>query len=338
MRFAAVTAALLLAGNAQTSEPADRIQPYLTPQLVVEIAPGRTMNLVCRGQGSPTVILIPGLGGWSFVWSEIQPTLSRKTRVCAWDPAGLGFSSGSPEPQDALHQTFDLEKTLSKAHIEGPLIVAAHSAGGLVALLLADRHPSLVVGMVLIDPSIPDQTAIRERVAPAFASFGENVPKAAAARWAQCAARIRSGELKDGTPEFDHCTRQSFVPAEFTGLLERLSHLNAMDPARLDAQASANLSLTAGAIEAINPRRRYGDMPLVVLTAGQHPMPPSVPPDVRTDAAKFFKALAVGHKALAALSTRGREELVPDSQHLIQLEKPGAVLRAIDSVLPIPAQ
>jgi len=284
MRLALATAAVLLAaasGNAQTPEPADDIQPYLTPQLVVEIAPGRTMNIVCRGHGSPSVILIPGLGGWSFVWSEIQPTLSRETRVCAWDPAGLGFSSGSSEPQDALHETSDLEKTLSKAHIEGPLILVAHSAGGLVALLFADRRASSVVGLVLIDPSIPDQTAIRERVAPAFAAFGDSVPKAAAQRWAQCAARIRSGELKDGTPEFDKCTRQSFVPPEFTGLLERLSHLNAIDPARLDAQASAN--------------------------------------------------------ALAALSSRGREELVPDSQHFIQLEKPSAVLHAIDSVLASPA-
>ena len=154
------------------AESSEQIAPYLKPQNMVPIAEGRTINLVCLGHGSPTVVLTAGLGGWSWVWYQIQSPLSRRTRVCAWDPAGLGFSSASPELQDAIHQTEDLEQALKGAHVDGPYVMVAHSAGAYVALRFADQHPGNVVGMVLVDPAIPDQDAVRKRVAPKFAAFG----------------------------------------------------------------------------------------------------------------------------------------------------------------------
>ena len=74
-------------------------------------------------------------------------------------------------------------------------------------------------------------------------------------------------------------------------------------------------------------------MPLIVLTSGGHPMPPDLPADVREQAALFFRALASGHDAHAALSTRGHNQLVPDSGHFIQVDDPKVVLAAIDDVL-----
>jgi pimeloyl-ACP methyl ester carboxylesterase len=180
----------------------DQIAPYMKPHRLIRIAGGRTINLVCLGQGSPTVILTAGLGGWSYIWNRIQCPLSRRSRVCAWDPAGLGFSSPSPEPQDAIHETEDLEEALKRAHIEGPYVMVAHSAGAYVALRFTDQQRKTVVGMVLVDPSIPDETAIRDRVAPKFAAFGDAAPQAAVKRMRQCAAELRSGALKRGAPGF----------------------------------------------------------------------------------------------------------------------------------------
>src|ERR1700690_3767992 len=71
----------------QAEDPA-QLAPYLTPQRLVPIAEGHTINLVCLGQGSPTVVLTAGAGGWSLAWYRIQRPLSRRTRVCAWDPSG----------------------------------------------------------------------------------------------------------------------------------------------------------------------------------------------------------------------------------------------------------
>lgn len=313
------------------AEAPDQIAPYLTPQRLVRIASGRSINLVCLGQGSPTVVLTAGAGGWSLVWNRIQGPLSQKTRVCAWDPAGLGFSSPSPDPQDTVHKTEDLEEALKGAHVEGPYVVVAHSAGSWVALRFADQHRSTVAGMVLVDPAIPDQTAIRERVAPKFAAFGDAAPRADAERLHQCAGKLQNGALKSGTPEFEQCTTQPLPPA-FSRLSARLARLNA-DPARLLTQASATENGPQSGREAINPQRRYGDMPMIVMTSGQHPMPPDMPADVREQAAIFFRTLASAHDAYAALSTRGRHETVGDSGHLIQLQNPAAVIRAINKVL-----
>lgn len=328
----AISPALAAAqGAAPPPAKASEIALYLKPQLVVKIAEGRMINLVCLGHVSPTVVLTAGLGGWSWVWYRIQSQLSRRTRVCAWDSAGLGFSSPSPEPQDTVHETADLEEALKVAHIDGPYVMVAHSAGAYVAIRFADQLTSSVVGMLLVDPAIPDQDAIRERVAPKFAAFGSGAPTAEATRLRQCAADLRSGALKRGTPKYDECAAPSLLPSA-AALSDALTQLNA-DPARLQTQASAIENVSESGREVINPQRRYGEMPLIVLTSGSHPMPPDVPADVREQAALFFRALASGHDAYAALSTHGKNHLVPDSGHFIQIDDPKVVLAAINSVL-----
>lgn len=329
--FSGATAAAQSAASPQI-ESNEEIAPYLNPQRLVRIPGGRTINVVCLGHGSPTVVLTSGLGGWSQVWYLIQRPLSSKTRVCAWDPAGLGFSSPSPNRQDALHETEDLEEALKGAQLNGPYVMVAHSAGAAVALLFTDQHRRAVAGMVLVDPSIPDETAIRNRVAPKFAAFGDAAPRAAMEQLRQCAAKLRSGALKPGTPEFERCTTEPLPPA-FSRLSARLARLNA-NPARLLTQVSAmeNAALLSSD-EIVNPKRNYGDMPLIVLTSGSHPMPPGVPAVVRDQAAAYFRALASGHDALARLSTRGHNDLVPSSGHFIQLDDPTVVLAAINRVV-----
>ena len=326
------TSAIAQATAPPQAEDPGQIAPYLKPQHLISISGRRMINLVCLGQGSPTVVLTAGSGGWSVVWNRIQNSLSRRTRVCAWDPAGLGFSSPSPEPQDAVHKTEDLEEALKGAHVDGPYVMVAHSNGAYVALLFADQHRRTVVGMVLVDPSIPDADAVRKRVAPKFAAFGDAGPSGEVERLRQCAAGLRGATLKSGMPEFDRCTAPPPLPDAFSSLMVQLARLNA-DPARLLTQASAIEKGSVSGREVINPQRRYGDMPLIVLTSGQHPMTPNMSADVREQAALYFRALASGHDAYAALSTRGHQELVPDSGHFIQLENPAAVLAAIDRVL-----
>lgn len=193
----------------------------------------------------PRARLADGLGGWSLVWHRIQRPLSLTTRVCAWDPAGLGFSSESPEPQDAVHETQDLEEALKGAHIGGSYVMVAHSAGAYVTLTFTDHHRRAVVGMVLVDPAIPDEAAVRERIAPKFAAFGDMGPRTDVKRLRQCAAEIRSGRVRQGAPGFDRCTAQP-LPAAFSSLSARLARLNA-DPARLLTQASAIVNASPGA-------------------------------------------------------------------------------------------
>jgi len=77
----------------------------------------------------------------------------------------------------------------------------------------------------------------------------------------------------------------------------------------------------------INPRRGYGDMPLIVLTAGRRDPPPDAPADMREQVPLFYREAGRAHEAYAELSTRGHDQLIPDSGHNIPAEKPEAVMR-----------
>jgi pimeloyl-ACP methyl ester carboxylesterase len=324
-------AAVAPAAVSHQAGPPTEPGPYLTPQRLVGVGERRTINLICLGHGSPTMVLTPGLGSWSVVWRWVQPPLARSTRVCAWDPAGFGFSSPSPEPQDAAHLTRDLEQTLKKAHINGPYLIVGHSAGAYVALRFAGRHPKSVVGIVLVDPALLNQDAVMKRVAPRFALRVEKEFSKQAESLRRCAAGLQSGALKRGTPDFDECTAAPHMPAAFSALEVSLPRLNA-NPARLLTQASA-LESFLSQHEAINPQRRYGAMPLIVLTAGHRDPPPDTPADAREQETLFYREAARAHQAYAALSTRGENQLVPDSGHNIPAEKPEAVLAAIHRAL-----
>ena len=330
--LAAVWSATAVAQAAASPQAPAEAGPYLTAQRLVRVGKGRTINLICLGHGSPTIVLTAGLGSWAVVWRSLQLPLARTTRVCAWDAAGFGFSSPSSEPQNAVHLTEDLEQTLREANVAGPYLMVGHSAGAFVTLRFADRHPKSVVGIVLVDPAILEQNAVMKRVAPKFALFVDGQGSAQVESLQRCAAGLQSGALKRGTPEFDECTAAPRMPPAFSALEGALSRLNA-DPARLLTEASQLDNFVASQREAVNPQRRYGDMPLIVLTAGRRELPPEAPAEAREQMPLFYQEATRAHQAYAALSTRGKDQLVPDSAHFIQVEKPEAVLAAINRVL-----
>ena len=331
------------AAPAATSE--QQMTPYLTPQRVVQVAKGRTINLVCLGHGSPTVILSAGLDAWSVWWWAVQPTLAKQTRVCAWDRAGYGFSSPSPDPQDIVHTTEDLERALTRGGIRGPYVMVGHSLGGDEALRFTDLHRHSVVGMVLVDPDIPNRAAVEERIAPQLGTMSRASVEQTVKSLRTCAAQLRGSTLKRGAPEFERCT--ATLAALDPRLRAAIARLNA-DPARLLTQASTEKEHYTDSREVINAQRRYGDMPLIVLTAGRDEssilsaMPPGTPgastpaelAELRKQIGLFLRdGWGAGHDAYAALSTRGRNQLVPDSGHNIPINNPDVVISAVVEVL-----
>ena len=173
MKRLLILGVLLLTAAGQSSSPPPPVDlafdRYATTAMLVALPRGRRLNLDCRGCGGPTVLLFPGLTAWSETWLRVHDRLASKRRVCAFDPAGFGFSDASSEPQDAAHIVVDLEAGLKAAGITGPFVVVGHSAGGLQALIFADRHKRQVSGMVLIDPSYPGVAAELEGVVRATA-------------------------------------------------------------------------------------------------------------------------------------------------------------------------
>jgi len=141
--------------QAIATELAERAYP--PPGEMVDIG-DHSLHINCIGHGSPTVILEAANFGMSAWWVRVQKQLAQTTRVCAYDRAGLGWSSErGPEPRDARQISSEPHTLLKGADIEGPYVLVGHSYGGLYVRMYADRYPEETAGVVLVDSSHPEQ-------------------------------------------------------------------------------------------------------------------------------------------------------------------------------------
>jgi pimeloyl-ACP methyl ester carboxylesterase len=102
MKLRLIALTLLACGPAAAQEQPTLEQiraallPYASDRDVVTLPDGRQVGFTCMGEGSPTVILIPGLGDFGGIaWAGVQPDMARTTRVCSWDRPGWGLSDGA---------------------------------------------------------------------------------------------------------------------------------------------------------------------------------------------------------------------------------------------------
>jgi pimeloyl-ACP methyl ester carboxylesterase len=329
--MAGLCAALMGFGvaHAQTP-PAPAVDPiydaYAKPGRLAKLPDGRRVNLHCQGRGSPTVIFTAGLGGASMSWAKVQPAIAGRTRTCAWDRAGFGHSDPSDAPQTLAATMADLEGALAAARIKGPYVLVGHSAGAFETLLFADRHRQNVVGMVLVDGSVPNQSERFIAIAPDLAAANSASMKFATDGQRLCATNLEKGILKPDSPMWKLCFQSApqFTPKLVAAMTAIAS------PARLRTRASLSEQFAPSAASVANPSRDYGDLPLIVLTQGAGLQFP------RATAAQTT-ALTAGwlqwHDDYARLSRQGVNLVVQGAGHNIQDDKPQAVIGAIDAVL-----
>lgn len=98
-------AALVLQQPASAQQPAPgapaidlTLEPYASTKDSVRLPDGRTMHLVCMGQGSPTVILLAGMFDWSIAWNQVQPTVGARTRGLCLGSSGSGSQRPTGQP------------------------------------------------------------------------------------------------------------------------------------------------------------------------------------------------------------------------------------------------
>jgi len=114
--------------------------------LFVRVGGLRIRYLERSGSGTP-VVLIHGLPGTAEDWEDVTPLLAGH-RTIAIDRPGFGYSTGGYVPFDRQLQT--IHELLTALHISRPILVG-HSYGGTIALGFAERYPSEVRGLVLVD-------------------------------------------------------------------------------------------------------------------------------------------------------------------------------------------
>ena len=174
--------------------------------------------------------------------------------------------------------------------------------------------------MVLVDTSPAGEGLINEDQP----GFDEAIPRESyAANKLYCALLAAHGPLEPSRPEYQDCSLPlpSDTPAAFRKVFPQF--FTAYYAA---TQVSLMSSLYTHRYDSVD-HRHLGAMPLVVLSV-ENSWASTTPAIIR-----YSKVWIRMHEALARLSSRGVHRLIKESGHTIQLDKPQAVIDAVDEVL-----
>ena len=117
----------------------------------VPVRDGLVLNVAEGPPGDTPLLLIPGQGS---VWQEYcktLPHLSQDFHVLVVDVHGHGKSTWDPVDYTADQIAEDLAELVQQVFAE-PALVAGHPSGGLIAAVMAARHPEQVRGVLFEDP------------------------------------------------------------------------------------------------------------------------------------------------------------------------------------------
>lgn len=277
------------------AEAADA-KAYPPPGQLVDVG-GHRLHINCIGTGSPTVIIEAGLGDWSTSWGGVvQPEVSKTTRVCTYDRAGMGWSDPGPLPRDAAHFVKELHTLLRNANIPGPYIMVGHSLGGAVVRVFVHDYASEVVGVVLIESMNPKQGAPSREILSQSESKSQPFSfKATLARFGVARLLAKVPAIAPSMPAGEEAYYPLYIRPQYFQTTENEGQGM---PASL-AQAAAV--------------KNFGGLPLIVLTGKQNDMLGW--PEWQTE--------------LLQLSSNSQQMFAENSGHNIQVDEPQAAVAAI---------
>jgi pimeloyl-ACP methyl ester carboxylesterase len=298
---------------------------FAKPHQLVDIG-GRKMNLYCSGQGATTVVFDAPSGDAGWNWFKVQPVVASHTRACVFDRAGLGFSDPARRPNTSENVAEDLHKLLAAAGVKPPYLMVGNSLGGANVQVFAYRYPAEVKGLVLVEPQHEDETS---RLDTASQGNLKKIYAMVAEQNNYCLAAARKG-LKPGSEEQVNCIgnpADNYGPALGAAVRSATSR-----PAYWRTAIDEWDAIKVSDEQLRKLRRPFGDLPVVVLTRGVSPYAVPGKPQSALNKAMEDENLAI-HKEIAALSTRGKQRVVPGAGHVIHADKPQAVVDAVLEVL-----
>lgn len=279
---------------------------------------GRRMQIDCRGQGTPTVVLESGLDFLgSLSWVAVLDSIAKTTRVCAYSRAGVMWSDPSPATFSSANVASDLRRLLDRARESAPFVMVGHSIGGPYVTQFTKLYGDAVAGVVFVDASHPDQIARVEKATGMSMTPPTGMLSFGAAMARTGLVRVLAGDVAPRhAPDAVQAAASAFVP---TSLASTLHETKAVPATLVAAQSSRSL----------------GSRPLVVLTAM------AALPAADREGQHMTVAQEAEHRAVwkelqadeATWSTQARHILVPDATHYIQFDRPDLVISAVRDVV-----
>jgi pimeloyl-ACP methyl ester carboxylesterase len=288
---------------------------------------GHRLHVVCRGHGSPAVVLESAIAASSLSWSRVQPEVARFTSVCAYDRAGLGWSEASTAPRTLARVIDELRTVIAKTDAV-PCVLVGHSFGAFVCLGHAAQAPQQVSGLVLVDPpsewlSMTPRQANLLRGAMRLSRVGGVLARLGIVR--ACLAL-----LTGGVPAVPRHFVKVFGPTTARALDRLVGEVRKLPPeTHAVVQALWCQPKCFGALgdhlrvfqEATAVAARFQplrDVPIVVISSCDQPA-----------------SVLAEHQALVRASAYGRHVVASKSGHWVLLDEPALVVEAIREVVEI---
>jgi pimeloyl-ACP methyl ester carboxylesterase len=132
---------------------------------MAQVEPGLRIHYVTAGEGDRTVVLLHGFPQTWWEWRRVIPILVQAGyRVIAPDYRGAGHSSRPAAGYDKRTMAGDIRR-LVKEHlqIQGPVAIAGHDIGLMVAYAYAETFRDEVSHLVVMDAPLPG-TAVFDKL------------------------------------------------------------------------------------------------------------------------------------------------------------------------------
>jgi pimeloyl-ACP methyl ester carboxylesterase len=307
---AAVALGVASAAYQQISDARDR-RRFPPPGRLVDIG-GRRLHLLEAGEGAPTVVIVPAVGGGVLEWLPIVRQVADTARVCVYDRAGIGWSDPPRRGRRTVNgMTEDLHNLLFAAGIKHPYVLVGHSLGGVIARRFITCYPGMACGLLLVDSSHEDQVRrfgrVSWRLGP-LRYYGWAVRRQARILGARRLAAslglwrgLDASVAREFPPDFADAGR-----AQMLSTRRR----------RIGVREVIILPRSQGSPQDL------GSLPLTVLTAAEGGPDPRVRP-----------AWIKMQTELVALSTDSRHEYANEAGHYIHLDEPSLVVEAVRELL-----
>jgi pimeloyl-ACP methyl ester carboxylesterase len=317
-----VVVTLLAVGALYQGIAARRHRRQFTPPGQLIDVGGHRLHVICRGSGSPVVLLESGIAASSLSWAVVQPEIAKFTRVCAYDRAGLAWSDVASCPRSFERIVDELSTVLARVALQQRYVLVGHSFGSFVIRAYAARHPGSVHGLVLVDPPTEWLTMTPQRARMLWG--GRHLSRLGAVLAHIGVVRTCLALLSGGAPGAPRRFVRIFGPTAARTLERLVGEVRKLPPdvhpivqalwcqpkcfyAMADhLRVLEREGISLGAF--IPPR----EIPVIVISSGDQP------PEQIT-----------AHRLLAERSANGRHVIAARSAHWVQFDQPELVVSLV---------
>ena len=294
---------------------------FTPPGQLIDVG-GHRLHVICRGMGSPVVLLESGIAASSLSWAVVQPEIAKFTRVCAYDRAGLAWSDVASRPRSFERIVDELSRVLAHVAPGERYLLVGHSFGSFVVRAYAARNPSTVLGLVLVDPPTEWLTMTPQRARMLWG--GRHLSRVGAVLAHIGVVRTCLVLLSGGAPGAPRRFVRIFGPTAARTLERLVGEVRKLppdvhpivqalwcQPKCFDAMADHLRVLEREGVSLggfIPPR----EIPVIVISSGDQP-----PEQI------------AAHRMLAERSASGRHVIAARSAHWVQFDEPELVVSLV---------